>query len=155
MKQTVIRAGAVRLRWAGSLRYVLIAAACAAAVTACGSAASSSAGSPSSGSHSPAAAPKVSLTITVSGSPGPARHWTLTCDPAGGTHPDPTAACAALLRAKGPSYAQPKGLMCPMILASAKVATIQGTYYGQPVHSTIRDGGCTMSKWAQLGQVIN
>lgn len=152
----MIRAGAVRLRRAGSLRYVLIAAACAAALTACGSAASSSGGSPSSGGDPGAAAPKVSLTITVTGTPGsPARHWTLTCDPAGGTHPDPAAACAALLRAKGPSYAQPKGLMCPMILASARVATIQGTYYGQPVHSTIRDGGCTMSKWAQLGQVIN
>jgi Subtilisin inhibitor-like len=151
----VIRTGGMRLRCAACLRYVLIVTACAAAVTACGSAASSSGGSPSSGSHSPAATPKVSLTITVTGSPGsPARHWTLTCDPAGGTHPDPAAACADLLRAKGPAYAQPKGLMCPMILASAKMATIQGTYFGQPVNSTIRDGGCTITKWAQLGQVI-
>lgn len=146
----------VRRRSVACGRYVLIAVACAAAAAACGSAVSSSAGSGSpAGSHSPAAAPKVSLSITVTGSPGsPARHWTLTCDPAGGTHPNPAAACADLLRAKGPFYAQPKGLMCPMIMASARVATIHGTYYGQPVNTTIRDGGCQLSKWAELGQVF-
>lgn len=131
-------------------RYFLIAATCAAAAAACGTATSSGPG----GGSTPAP-PKVSLSITVSGSPGsPARHWTLTCDPAGGTHPNPAAACADLIRAKGPSAPQPKGLDCPMILASAKVATIQGTYFGQRVNSTLHDGGCTLSRWAELGQVI-
>jgi subtilisin inhibitor-like len=97
----------------------------------------------------------VSLTITVSGPPGrAAQHWTLTCDPAGGTHPHPAAACADLLRTKRPFAPQPMGMECPMIMASSKVAVIQGTYFGDPVNSTIRDGGCTLSRWAQLGQVI-
>jgi hypothetical protein len=163
MRQTVFRTRAASSRCAASLYYVLIAVACAAAVAACGSAtapSSAGSGSPAGGgspaaSHSSAAAPKVSLSITVSGSPGiPEQHWTLTCDPAGGTRPDPAAACADLLRARGPFYAQPKGLMCPMIMVSAKVATIHGTYYGQPVNTTIRDGGCGLSRWAELGQVI-
>jgi hypothetical protein len=41
-----------------------------------------------------------------------------------------------------------------MILASSKVAIIQGSYFGQPVNTTLRDGGCTFSRWAELGQVI-
>jgi hypothetical protein len=133
---------------------VLAAAACMAAATACGSAASSS---PSSRpATTPAAAPKVSLSITVTDGPGtPAQHWTLTCDPAGGTHPDPAAACAELLSAPTPFAPQPKGLECPMILVSAKVAIIEGTYFGQPVNITLRDGGCTISRWTELGQVIN
>jgi Subtilisin inhibitor-like len=98
----------------------------------------------------------VSLSITVTGSPGTAaEHWTLTCDPVGGTHPDAAAACADLLRAQTPFAAQPKGLECPMILASARVATIKGTYFGQPVNLTLRDGGCTLTRWSELGQVVN
>jgi Subtilisin inhibitor-like len=136
--------------YAPCIRYVLIAATCAAAAAACGSASSP-------GGVSRPAAPKVSLNITVTAAPGsPAQHWTLTCDPAGGTHPDPAAACAELQRVQGGPFApQPKGIECPMILASSKAATFQGTYFGQPVNTTIRDGGCTLNRWAQLGQVIN
>jgi len=140
------------------LRCCLAAAACAAVVTACGSASSGPSAGTSSPSGSPAgAAPKVSLSITVSSAPGsPAKHWTLTCDPVGGTHPDPAAACASLLRIRGPfvPQSQPKGLECPMILASSKVARIQGTYFGQPVNTTLRDGGCQLSRWAEFGQII-
>jgi hypothetical protein len=133
---------------------VLAAAACMAAAAACGSAASSSPASPAAGTT--AAAPKVSLSITVTGGPGTsAQHWTLTCDPAGGTHPDPAAACADLLQARGPFVPQPRGVLCPMILASTKVATIKGTYFGQPVSITITDGGCWLNRWAELGRVIN
>jgi hypothetical protein len=128
---------------------VVAAATCLVAAAACGSAA---APRPTS-----AAAPKVSLSITVSAAPGSqAQHWTLTCDPAGGTHPDPAAACAELLRTGDPAVApQPKSLSCPMILASAKTASITGTYYGHPVNTTIREGGCGPTLWTRLGQVVN
>jgi Subtilisin inhibitor-like len=152
MRSSVVRG------YAPFLRYSLLVAACAATVTACGSASSG----PSAGAGSPAgssaAAPKVSLSITVSSAPGsPAQHWTLTCDPVGGTHPDPAAACEDLFRVKTPfaDQPQPKGLACPMILASSKEVTIKGTYFGQPVNTTLRDGGCQLSRWAQLGQIIN
>jgi hypothetical protein len=130
---------------------VVAAATCLVAAAACGS--------------TPAprqAAPKVSLSITVSAAPGsPAQHWTLTCDPAGGTHPDPAAACADLLRTGllspgDPAVAPlPKSMSCPMILASAKTASIKGTYYGHPVNTAVRDGGCGFTLWTKLGQVVN
>jgi hypothetical protein len=143
-------------------RYVLIGAVCVAAVAACGtvsstspSGASSPAAAPAPSAASSPAAPKVSLDITVLGTPGTtARHWTLTCEPTGGTHPDAAAACIALLQAKSPFAPVPRGIECPMILASSGEATIQGTYFGQPVNTTIRDGGCTLSRWAELGQLV-
>jgi hypothetical protein len=126
---------------------VLAGTACLAATAACGSAAA----------RPSAAPPKVSLNITVSAAPGrPQQHWTLTCDPTGGTHPDPAAACADLLRTGDPMIApQPKSLECPMILASPKTAVIQGRYDGRPVNTTIRDGGCGFTLWTKLGQVVN
>jgi hypothetical protein len=128
-----------------------VAAICVGAAAACGTAASGGGGAASS-------PPKVSLNITVTGVPGRAsQHWTLTCDPTGGTHPNAAAACAELLRYKEPfaPLLQPKDLACPMILASSKVATIKGTYFGQPVNTTLHDGACDLSRWAQLGQVVN
>jgi hypothetical protein len=129
----------------------IIAVAGTAAVAACGSVAAPA----SSGSSAPAK-PKVSLTITVQNGPGGAvKHWTLRCDPAGGTHPNPAAACKALMAIKDPFAAPPTGQMCPMILASAKRAIFNGTWFGTPVNKTILDGGCYLSRWTKLGQVVN
>jgi len=130
-------------------RYLLIAAICAAAATACGT---QSSGAPTT----PAAAPKVSLTITVTTTPSaPSKHWTLQCDPAGGTHPDPAAACAVLLKAKAPFATPPKGMMCPMIRVGTKTAIIEGTYYGKHVDARFTPGGCDLPKWNELGQIFN
>ncbi len=112
-------------------------------------------GSPASNSPAPVK-PKVSLTITVVNGPTkPITHWTLTCDPAGGTHPDPAAACAALAAIKQPFAVTKVGVACPMIVASARRATFSGTYFGAPVNRTIIDGGCDLAHWSQLGQVVN
>ena len=140
------------LRARSGARYLLIAAICAAAATACGS-------SPApAGSAAPAspAAPKVSLDIKVSGAPGTApRHWTLQCDPPGGTDPHPAQACAILLKAKAPFAPPPKNVACPMILASAKTAKVTGTYFGQRVDTTFIQGGCDLARWAKIGQIFN
>ncbi|HTW05245.1 MAG TPA: SSI family serine proteinase inhibitor [Streptosporangiaceae bacterium] len=137
------------LRARSSARYFLIAAFCAAAATACGSAAAPIP-SPSS------AAPKVSLSIKVTGKPGaPATHWTLRCDPAGGTHPDPAAACATLLKAKNPFGPAQKGVDCPMIMVGSKAAIVKGTYFGKHVDRTFVDGGCDLPSWAKIGQIFN
>jgi hypothetical protein len=138
------------LRARGSARYFLIAAFCAAAATACGSAAAPS------GAASGGAAPKVSLDIKVSGGKGaPVKHWTLRCDPVGGTHPDPAAACATLLRAKTPFAPPPKGVECPMIMVGSKTAIVKGTYFGKHVDTTFTEGGCDLARWAKIGQIFN
>ena len=138
------------LRARGSARYFLIAAFCVAAATACGSAAAPS------GAAAGGAAPKVSLDIKVSGKPGaPATHWTLQCDPAGGTHPDPAAACATLLKAKDPFAPAQKGVDCPMIIVGSKTAIVKGTYFGKHIDRTFVEGGCDLPSWAKLGQIFN
>ncbi len=140
------------LRARTGARYFLIAAICAAAATACGSTTAPA------GSAAPASppAPKVSLDIKVSGAPGTAaKHWTLQCDPAGGTHPDPAQACAVLLKAKAPFAPAPKGIECPMILVGARTATVTGTYFGHHVDTTFLQGGCQLSRWAKIGQIFN
>jgi len=130
-------------------RYLLtplIAAACASAVTACGS-------TPAASS---AAAAKVSLDITVTTAPGaPSKHWTLRCDPAGGSHPDPAAACAVLLKAKAPFAAPAKGIMCPMIRVGTKTAVVKGTYFGRHVDTTFMPGGCGLPLWHEIGAIFN
>jgi hypothetical protein len=135
-------------------RYLLIAAVCAAAATACGSAAApTAAGDP--GTTAIPAAPKVSLDIKVSGTNTTTKHWTLRCDPAGGTHPDPAAACDVLLKAKNPFAPVPRGVMCPMIMVGTKVAKVQGTYFGQHIDTTFTEGGCQLPRWAKIGQIFN
>ena len=136
--------------------YLLIAAVCAIVVTACGSAAApagpAASGSPSAGAQPP----KISLDIKVSHGPGTAvKHWTLRCQPAGGTDQDPARACRVLMHAKNPFAPLPEGIMCPMIVAGTKVATVSGTWYGKPVDVTMIQGGCWLSRWAEVGQIFN
>lgn len=123
---------------------------CALLAAACGSTAA-----PGSGSASPAAIAKVSLKVTFAAAPATAaRHYTLTCGPAGGSTPDPAAACRKLTTADlfGP---KPAHVMCPMILAGSARATVSGTYLGKAVHETIVDGGCDLARYQHLKQIFN
>lgn len=125
---------------------------------ACGSTAAPSPAS--SGSSSSAAkatsVSKVSLEVRFSGSAKTApASYTLRCEPASGTVPDPAAACAELLAGTNIFAPKPAHVMCPMILADAGRAAISGTYLGQKVHETIMDGGCDLGRWAKLRQVFN
>ena len=140
------------LRVRNGARYLLIAAICAATATACGSKPEPSAGAGSA----PAPAPKVSLDITVSTTPNaPSKHWTRQCEPAGGTHPNPAAACAVLLKAKNPFAPLPKGIMCPMIRVGTKTAIVKGTYFGKHIDTKLSPGGCQLAQWEKIGQIFN
>ncbi len=143
----------------------LLAAVSAAAVLAlagCGTATTPGGGSSASGgpsaSSTPSAAPaaKVSLTFTMTGMPGQqVQHWTLRCDPPGGTHQDPAAACAALLRMKDPFAARPRRMICPMILASGRQIVVTGTWFGTKVHRHILDGGCDLALFGSVSKIFN
>jgi hypothetical protein len=133
------------------------------AVTACGSVAApsgsggaSGSGGSGTGASSPAPVPRGSLTVTVQNGPGQkVSRWTLTCDPAGGTHPHAAQACAALTALKDPFAPIRKGLECPMILASSRRVTFAGTWFGAKVDRTIVDGGCDLANWSKLGPVVH
>jgi Subtilisin inhibitor-like len=151
-------------------------AACALLAAACGSAAapgsasgpgtsgtsasgSSTASAGTSGSGSGSAgttsAAKVSLDVTFAASPTTAgRHFTLRCDPAGGTAPDAATACSKLLSGKNLFGPKPAHVMCPMIMSTAGRATVTGTYLGKKVHETIVDGGCDLGRYQQLKQIF-
>ena len=145
------------LRARTGVRSFLIAAACATAVTACGSV-NATGGPGAAGGTGPAGGKpsKVSLVIQVAGQPGAApKHWTLRCDPAGGTHPDPQAACGVLMHAKRPFAPLPDHVMCPMIVAGTRTATIKGTWFGKHVNSSFNQRGCGNLRWGKIGQVFN
>jgi hypothetical protein len=96
------------------------------------------------------------LNITVSDGAGKTDSWKLTCDPAGGTHPDPEAACAALA-AKGASALPPvpEDRMCTQIFGGPQTARITGTWRGEPVNATFsRTNGCEISRWTALEAVL-
>jgi hypothetical protein len=133
------------------------AAACAVLAAACGSTTAPGAGSGSgSGSVSTTSAAKISLIVTFAASPATAaKHYTLKCEPAGGTAPDAATACSKLLTSKNLFGPKPAHVMCPMILASAARATVSGTYLGKKVHETVLDGGCDLARYQQLRHIFN
>jgi hypothetical protein len=135
--------------------------ACGVLVAACGanpapgSAPASS--SASSGTHSTAgttASAKASLTI-VTTAPGSVHRWTLRCDPAGGTKPDAAAVCSELIAHKTIFQPSDVKVFCPMIMSNAPSYIIYGTWFGRPLHESIVDGGCDLSRWSQLHQIFN
>lgn len=135
-------------------------AACGLAAAACGSAAApgspaaTNTGAASTGATTSAA--KVSLTIEKTGGSGSVpQHWTLQCEPAGGSFPDPATACAKLTKLRTIFSPAPRHVMCPMIMADARSYVVSGTFLGQKVHQSIVDGGCQLSRWSQLNQVFN
>jgi hypothetical protein len=78
--------------------------------------------------------------------------WRLTCDPAGGDHPDPATACRVLAEA-GERSLPPvaKDRACSQVYGGPQTATVSGTWRGQPVLSTFtRTDGCQIGRWNAL-----
>ncbi len=104
-----------------------------------------------SGSPSPESS-TTDLTIVVDSGRGTTTSWRLTCDPPGGDHPDPAAACAAL-SAHGERALPPvaKDRACTQVYGGPQTATITGTWRGQPVHSRFSlTDGCQIARWKSL-----
>ena len=102
---------------------------------------------------SPAA---TSLVIEVVAEQGAApTRWTLTCDPAGGDHPDPEAACRALAATAEPFAPVPADALCTQQYGGPQTATVRGTYRGEPVDLALsRVDGCRISQWDALGALL-
>ena len=93
---------------------------------------------------------KTSLTVSVDPGDGtPAQEWTLTCDPPGGTHPQPQRACAAL-NGLDPAVFAPVGpdQVCTQIYGGPETATVVGTWNGTELDASFaRNDGCEISRW--------
>ncbi|MBB2924773.1 SSI family serine proteinase inhibitor [Cellulomonas cellasea] len=115
---------------------------------------------PSPTTGSPTAAPAAvgaSLTVTLDETgTGAVRTMTLTCDPVGGDHPDPAAACAALAAAGPGAFDLPPGdLMCTQLFGGPQVALVEGTVAGVPVSARFsRTDGCEIGRWDALAPLL-
>jgi hypothetical protein len=101
-----------------------------------------------------AARSQLVLTLSVGEKARPAqRRATLTCSPAGGTHKQAKAACAALKAAKGnPAAIKDDGSMCMMIYDPVTV-TATGNWKSKPVRYTHTYGNSCVLK-ASTGAVF-
>ncbi len=92
------------------------------------------------------------LSVVVLDGAGGRTHWTLTCDPVGGTHPDPTAACAALTaHGERALPAVRKDRACTQIYGGPQTASVTGTWAGAAVRSSFSlKNGCEIARWKML-----
>ncbi len=91
-----------------------------------------------------------SLTITVTPSKtAPPETWTLACPGAVGTLPKAVDACAFVAKTPVSALAPVPGHpACTMIFGGPQVATVTGTWRGQPVDARFaRDNGCEVARW--------
>ncbi|HVE62757.1 MAG TPA: SSI family serine proteinase inhibitor [Mycobacteriales bacterium] len=100
--------------------------------------------------------PRDSYTVTLAADPqGGQQSWTLTCRPAGGSHPDASAACAALAASADPFAPVPRDVACTQIFGGPAVGTITGTQDGRRVAARYtRTNGCEISRWDAIGVVF-
>lgn len=97
------------------------------------------------------------LTVEVDDGSGAVTRWTLTCDPVGGDHPDPEAACAAIAEAGGAgAFAPvPADSMCTQIYGGPQTARVSGTLGGALVAATFsRENGCEIARWDDLAPLL-
>lgn len=87
---------------------------------------------------------------------GQTKTWTLTCEPAGGDHPDVDAACAALAAAGLDAFdPTPKDVACTEIYGGPQTATVEGTVDGTSVRASFsRSNGCEISRWDTLAPLL-
>ena len=97
--------------------------------------------------------PRYDLQITYwpEGKDGESRTATLTCDPDGGTHPDPAKACAALDAHPEALHPVPGDMACTQIYGGDQVALVEGN----GVHAIFnRSNGCEIERWDALAPVL-
>ena len=97
------------------------------------------------------------LTLWPTGTNGDSISWTLRCEPTGGDHPDPEAACAALTAVTDPFGKLPPTPRCGEIPGSSpEVALLQGDFRGRKVRSTFeRSNACVAGRWDRIAPVFD
>jgi Subtilisin inhibitor-like len=106
-----------------------------------------------SGGHAAPAQPRYDLTISFwpQGRAGESRTATLTCDPDGGSHPEPPKACDALLGNEDALKPVPPDVACTQVYGGGQMATLAGA----GVHATFsRANGCEIARWDALAPLL-
>lgn len=104
---------------------------------------------------------RVELTVTRGVDPGSeasaeAATWTLTCDPAAGTHPTAQAACDLVATVGLDLFVPvPRDAVCTEIYGGPEVAHVVGTMGGEPVDARFtRTNGCEIDRWTAAEALI-
>jgi hypothetical protein len=97
--------------------------------------------------------PRYDLTITYwsQGTDGSSSTATLTCDPNGGTHPDPARACAALAAHPEALHPVPMDMACTQIYGGDQAARVTGAGLRATFN---RSNGCEIARWDALAPVL-
>jgi hypothetical protein len=92
------------------------------------------------------------LTIRVDDGQGSVTTWRLSCDPAGGDHPHPDAACGVLGAHGRAAFRRPDpAQVCTEIYGGPQVARITGTWRDERVRVSLnRTNGCQIARWDAL-----
>jgi hypothetical protein len=108
------------------------------------------------GGPSAEAAINLKVTLWPNGEAGDSITWTLQCEPPGGDHPDPEAACAALAESGDPFGPVAPPDRCKEIPGGEEdVAVIDGDYLGRQVHSRFtRANACVSGRWDRIAPVF-
>ena len=86
----------------------------------------------------------------------PSRTWTLACNPARGTHPNPSRACASLLAHRALLRPLPRRIACTQVYGGPQVGRIDGVVAGKRVRVTYtRANGCEIARWNALRPVLS
>jgi Subtilisin inhibitor-like len=79
----------------------------------------------------------------------------LTCGPAGGTHPNPARACAQLRAIDDPFGPLPTEQPCILVRAGPQVAVVRGSYRGKPVETRFdRSDTCETRRWDRVASLF-
>jgi hypothetical protein len=74
--------------------------------------------------------------------------WTLRCDPAGGSFPDPEEACEKLDDLDNPFKETETDAICTEQFGGPQLASVQGVYRDETVSTRFeRTNGCEISRW--------
>jgi hypothetical protein len=98
----------------------------------------------------------LTLTLWPNGETGDSITWTLRCDPPGGDHPDPEAACAALEGVDDPFGPIAAPARCEEIPGGEEdVAVLEGDYRGRAVRSRFsHENACVSGRWDRIAPVF-
>lgn len=112
---------------------------------------------PSATTPSPSGTPlPAQLSVTVDEGNGIVRTYALSCQPVGGDHPDPAAACAGLAAAGTEVFTPPNpDLACTEIYGGPQTAAVTGRVGSVQVSSTFsRANGCEIARWDALASLF-
>ena len=97
----------------------------------------------------------MTITFWPQGREGDSQEATLTCEPTTGTHPNPEAACQALLADPAALEPVPPDSACTMIFGGPEQATVVGVVNGEQVDAEFsRSNGCELDRWDRMATVL-